>query len=127
MKASAEAPDATETISCGIPTFGLHGKHLVHFAGWKRHVGFYPIPNGVESLENALEPYKSGKGSARFPLGEPLPRTRFVGSSIWGSKRLPAKCRIGIVGPATFRSKSGRATSCACRSFPTTYWRAGSG
>ena len=28
------APDATETISYAIPTFDLHGKHLVHFAGY---------------------------------------------------------------------------------------------
>jgi uncharacterized protein YdhG (YjbR/CyaY superfamily) len=67
------APDATETISYAIPTFDLHGKHLVHFAGWKQHVALYPVPSGVASLQTALEPYMSGKGSARFPLGEPLP------------------------------------------------------
>ena len=36
------APDATETISYAIPTFDLHGRHLVHFAGYEQHVGFYP-------------------------------------------------------------------------------------
>ena len=69
----AAAPDATETISYAIPTFDLNGRHLVHFAGFKRHVGFYPIPSAIEAFREELEPYKSGKGSARFPLGKPLP------------------------------------------------------
>jgi len=69
----AAAPDATETISYAIPTFDLNGRHLVHFAGYERHVGFYPVPSAMEAFKEELAPYKSGKGSARFPLGEPLP------------------------------------------------------
>jgi uncharacterized protein YdhG (YjbR/CyaY superfamily) len=68
----AEAPDATETISYAIPTFDLNG-HLVHFAGYARHVGFYPTGSGVEAFKEELKPYKSGKGSVQFPLGQPLP------------------------------------------------------
>lgn len=67
------APDATETISYAIPTFDLYGKHLVHFAGFKKHIGFYPVPSGIEAFKDELAPYKSGKGSAQFPLAEPLP------------------------------------------------------
>jgi uncharacterized protein YdhG (YjbR/CyaY superfamily) len=67
------APDATETISYAIPTFDLNGKHLVHFAGFKKHIGFYPVPSGIEAFKDELAPYKSGKGSAQFPLAEPLP------------------------------------------------------
>ena len=67
------APDATETISYAIPTFDLSGKHLVHFAGFKKHIGFYPVPSGIEAFKEELAPYKSGKGSAQFPLGKPLP------------------------------------------------------
>jgi uncharacterized protein YdhG (YjbR/CyaY superfamily) len=67
------APDATETISYAIPTFDLNGKHLVHFAAFKKHIGFYPTPNGLEAFREELKPYKSGKGSAQFPLDEPLP------------------------------------------------------
>ena len=66
------APDATETISYAIPTFDLNG-HLVHFAGFKKHVGFYPTGRGVDAFAEELKPYKSGKGSVQFPLGEPLP------------------------------------------------------
>ncbi|HEX9093685.1 MAG TPA: DUF1801 domain-containing protein [Coriobacteriia bacterium] len=66
------APGATETISYAIPTFDLNG-HLVHFAGYEKHVGFYPTGRGVEAFKEELEPYKSGKGSVQFPLGRPLP------------------------------------------------------
>ncbi len=67
------APDTTETISYAIPTFDLHGKHLVHFAGYGRHVGFYPTPGGIEAFLEELEPFIAGKGSVRFPLDQPLP------------------------------------------------------
>jgi uncharacterized protein YdhG (YjbR/CyaY superfamily) len=67
------APGATETISYAIPTFDLNGKHLVHFAGYAKHVGFYPVPSAMEAFKEELEPYRSGKGSAQFPLGRPLP------------------------------------------------------
>lgn len=67
------APQATETISYAIPTFDLDGRHLVHFAGHKEHVGFYPVPSAMEAFQEELAPYRSGKGSARFPLGQPLP------------------------------------------------------
>ena len=67
------APDATETISYAIPTFDLHGHHLVHFAGYAWHIGFYPVPSAMEAFKEELAPYRSGKGSAQFPLGLPLP------------------------------------------------------
>lgn len=67
------APDASETISYGMPTFDLGGRHLVHFAGYARHIGFYPIPTGIAAFEDELSPYKRGKGSVQFPLDEPLP------------------------------------------------------
>ena len=69
----ASAREATETISYAMPTFDLNGRHLVHFAGFKNHVGFYPIPSAIEAFRDELAPYKSGKGSAQFPLGRPLP------------------------------------------------------
>jgi uncharacterized protein YdhG (YjbR/CyaY superfamily) len=69
----ATAPGATETISYAIPTFDLNGRHLVHFAGYKNHIGFYPVPSALEAFKEDLKPYKSGKGSAQFALGQPLP------------------------------------------------------
>lgn len=67
------APDATETIAYAIPTFDLNGTHLVHFAGFAKHVGFYPVPTGMAAFEEELSAYKRGKGSVQFPLDQPLP------------------------------------------------------
>jgi len=69
----ASAPDATETISYAIPTFDLNGHHLVHFAGYAKHVGFYPVPSAAEAFKEELKPYKQGKGSVQFPLNQPMP------------------------------------------------------
>jgi uncharacterized protein YdhG (YjbR/CyaY superfamily) len=67
------APDATEKISYAIPTFDLNGRHLVHFAGYAKHIGFYPIPSGIEAFREELAAYKQGRGSVQFPLDKPMP------------------------------------------------------
>ncbi len=67
------APDAEEAISYGIPTFKLQKTNLVHFAGFKNHVGFYPTPTGSEAFKEELSGYKTGKGSVQFPLDKPMP------------------------------------------------------
>ncbi len=69
----AAAPDAGEKISYGMPTFTLAGRNLVHFAAFKNHIGFYPVPSGIEAFLEELSKYKQGKGSVQFPLDQPLP------------------------------------------------------
>ena len=66
------APDAEETINYAIPTFTLNG-NLVHFAGFKNHIGFYPAPSGIEAFKKELSVYEGAKGSVQFPLDKPLP------------------------------------------------------
>ena len=66
------APKAMEKISYGIPTFTLNG-NLVHFAGYKNHIGFYPTPSGITAFKKELSTYKGAKGSVQFPINEPLP------------------------------------------------------
>lgn len=68
----AAAPEATEKISYQMPTFYLNG-NLVHFAAFKKHIGFYPTPSGVEEFQDALAPYVKAKGSIQFPLDKPIP------------------------------------------------------
>jgi uncharacterized protein YdhG (YjbR/CyaY superfamily) len=67
------APDAEETIKYRMPTFTLKGTNLVHFAGFKNHIGFYPVPTGIEKFKSELSVYEGGKGSVKFPLDEPIP------------------------------------------------------
>ncbi len=66
------APGAEETIKYRMPTFMLNG-NLVYFAGFKNHVGFYPIPSGVKEFKKELSVYKQGRGSVQFPLDKPIP------------------------------------------------------
>jgi len=67
------SPTTTETISYGIPTFKLNGKNLVHFAGYKKHIGFYPTPSTLTNFQSELSNYKTSKGAVQFKLDEVLP------------------------------------------------------
>lgn len=66
-------PGLEEKISYGIPTFTLNGKYVVYMAGNKGHVGLYPAPIDSAGFKKDLAPYASGKGTARFRYGEPMP------------------------------------------------------
>ncbi len=66
------APSAQEAIKYQMPTFVLNG-NLVHFAAFKKHLGFYPAPTGVEAFKQELAAYATSKGAVQFPLGQPIP------------------------------------------------------
>lgn len=66
------APEASEKISYGIPTFHLNG-NLVHFAAFSNHIGFYPTSSGIAAFKGQLEPYKCSRGAVQFPKDKPLP------------------------------------------------------
>jgi uncharacterized protein YdhG (YjbR/CyaY superfamily) len=66
------APDATETISYGIPAFKLR-RILVYFAAFKHHIGLYPPVKGDAALEKAVVPYAGEKGNLRFPIERKIP------------------------------------------------------
>lgn len=67
-----EAPEATEKISYGIPTYYLH-ENLVHFAAYKKHIGFYPTSSGIEAFKAEIGEYKWSRGTVQFPLDKPMP------------------------------------------------------
>lgn len=66
------APDAEEAIKYQIPTFVLNG-NLVHFGAFKKHIGFYPTPSGIEAFKEQLSTYEGAKGSVQFPFDKPMP------------------------------------------------------
>lgn len=68
-----EAPKASERICMRMPTYDLNGKWLVHFAGFEKHIGFYPQPEGIEAFREMLSGYKTSKGSVQFPLNRDIP------------------------------------------------------
>jgi uncharacterized protein YdhG (YjbR/CyaY superfamily) len=67
-------PEATEAIKYGIPTFVMGG-NLVHFAAYRKHIGFYPTPSAIRAFAAELKDYQSAKGSVQFPLEMPIPFT----------------------------------------------------
>lgn len=68
------APGVEETIKYGMPTFMLNG-NLVYFSVFKKHIGFYPRPAGIEDegLLAELAPYEAAKSSIRLPFDKPVP------------------------------------------------------
>ncbi len=67
-----EVPEAEEKISYQMPTYQLV-ENLVHFAAFKKHLGFYPTPSGIAAFEDELSDYKHAKGSVQFPFDQPIP------------------------------------------------------
>ena len=68
----AAAPEAQEKISYQMPAFDLKG-NLVWFAAFKNHIGFYPMPSGIQAFKKEFSVYEGSKGAIRFPLDKPFP------------------------------------------------------
>jgi len=68
------APQATETISYGMPAF-RQNKVLVYYSVHKEHIGFYPTPNPIVYFKQELEKYNTSKGAIQFPIDKTLPLT----------------------------------------------------
>ncbi|QCO96940.1 hypothetical protein FCN77_03380 [Arthrobacter sp. 24S4-2] len=73
LRCHAAVPEFGETISYGIPTVTLDGKYVVYFAGWAHHISVYPVPAGDEAFQAEIAPYRSAKGTLKFPLDKPVP------------------------------------------------------
>ena len=69
----AAVPESGEMISYCIPTVALDGKYVVYFAGWAHHISVYPVPAGDAAFQAEIAPYRSAKGTLKFPLGKPVP------------------------------------------------------
>ncbi len=67
------SPKATEAMKYGIPTFLLNGKNLVHFGGFKKHIGFFPTPSAITVFKKDLSKYVCSKGTVQFQLNESVP------------------------------------------------------
>ncbi len=67
-----EVPKAEEVISYKMPAYKLHGM-LVYFAGYEKHIGFYPTGSGIKHFEQDIQSHKYSKGTIQFPLDQELP------------------------------------------------------
>jgi uncharacterized protein YdhG (YjbR/CyaY superfamily) len=66
-------PVVQESISYKLPCYKV-GKHRLYFAGYKKHIGFYPV-YGLDEIEDELLIFraKGTKDSLHFLHSEPLP------------------------------------------------------
>ncbi|HYI51430.1 MAG TPA: DUF1801 domain-containing protein [Microbacterium sp.] len=64
---------AEEKIRYGIAAVVLGGRYALHYAGWRRHIGLYPVPALDEPLESRVAPYRAEKDSVVFPHSKPIP------------------------------------------------------
>lgn len=71
----AQNPDIEEYIGYQMPAFKYKKKPLVYFAGYKRHIGFYPGADGIKNFEKEFnnKGYKFSKGAVQFPVNENIP------------------------------------------------------
>ncbi len=67
------APRAEEAIRYGMPVFRLHGKNLVYFMFFQKHIGFFAGRAGIEADIKAAKPYRSGRSALRFDPDKPIP------------------------------------------------------
>lgn len=65
-------PDATETISYGIPAFRTR-RIVLYFAAFKKHIGLYPPVKADAGLAKAIARYAGPKGNLQFPLDRKIP------------------------------------------------------
>ena len=72
-------PDAVEGISYRMPSYKLHGKQLLYFAGFTAHYSLFAASGTLlASLMDQLAEYETSKGTIRFPLTKPVP-VRLIG------------------------------------------------
>ena len=75
------APEAAEMISYQMPAYKYQGM-LVYFAGYAKHIGFYPMPSAIQKFATEIAGLKSAKGSVQFPLSQPMPLA-LVDKIVW--------------------------------------------
>ncbi|GAA1823185.1 iron chaperone [Agromyces salentinus] len=67
-------PDAEERLRYDIPGIAIRGRYWLHFAGWKKHIGLYPVPHAAdEELEARIAPWRAAKDTVNLPYTKPLP------------------------------------------------------
>lgn len=70
---SVVPPEATETISYGMPTFKYKGS-LVAFGAFSDHCSLFPMNASlIKSFKDELQRFETSKGTIRFALDKPLP------------------------------------------------------
>jgi len=89
--ATDASPTPVEKLRYGIPAVQLEGRYWFHFAGWKKHVGLYPMRDtGDAGFEAELAPYRAAKDSLNFRYDRDVPYELISRCAAWLAERHPA-------------------------------------
>ncbi|ANJ26149.1 iron chaperone [Agromyces aureus] len=66
-------PYGEEKLRYDIPAISIRGRYWLHFAGWKQHIGLYPVPHTEGELEERIAPWRAAKDTVNLPYSKPLP------------------------------------------------------
>jgi len=71
--ASESGAEPEQKMRYGIGAVMLGGRYALHFAGWKKHIGLYPVPTLDEPLESEIAPYRAEKDSVVLAYAKTVP------------------------------------------------------
>ena len=66
-------PEASEAISYAMPTCKINGKNIVHFAGYKQHIGIYPGSQVVAELQGGVGGIQNIQRGGAIAIDRPFP------------------------------------------------------
>ncbi len=87
-----EAPDATERMAYGLPTWH-RGENLVHLGAFAHHVGIYPGAEAIVAFADELGAYKTSKGAIQIPHEAALPLDLLRRIVRWRGERADLRAR----------------------------------
>ena len=69
-------PGGEECMSYGVPAIKVDGVAIAGYATAKKHCSYFPHSGQVvEDLADVLTSYDCSKGTIRFPIDKPLPKS----------------------------------------------------
>ncbi len=69
-------PTAEQCMSYDMPAFRVDGKVVAGFAAFKNHLSYFPHSGTVlPELADDLAGYEASKGTLKFAIDRPLPKT----------------------------------------------------
>ncbi|WP_256793042.1 iron chaperone [Terrabacter sp. Ter38] len=66
-------PGGEEKIRYGMPAIMFSDRYGIHFAGWKKHVGLYPVGELEPDLEAEVASHRAKKDTVQFFYQDPVP------------------------------------------------------
>jgi uncharacterized protein YdhG (YjbR/CyaY superfamily) len=69
----AAVPAAEERYRYDMPAIMFTDRYALHYAGWKQHLGLYPVGELPADLEGEVAPFRTKKDSVNFAYKEGVP------------------------------------------------------